>query len=126
MPALAADLPGDQRADAAGGAGHQGRAARSQNAGSTHEATVGKENAAGLPGNYAVSSDGNQPETAPARTAGLGTLRQAVPQRVGGGVGPAAGPDLAVQVGGMPLHGVRAQPQATGDLGVGLPGGHEP
>jgi len=54
-----------------------------------------------------------------------GALGQAVTQGVGGGVGAAAGPDLAVQVGHVPLDGMGAQPEPTGDLRVGLARGQQ-
>src|SRR5215472_1635530 len=77
------------------------------------EATVGSGSGAGLPGNYAVVTDGNP-------------LGQAAAQGVGGGVGPPPGADLTVEVGDVPLDGVRAQPETAGDLPVGLPRGQEP
>src|SRR5215471_15881335 len=62
------------------------------------EATVGSSGGAGLPGNHAGGANGK-------------LLGQAVAQRVGGGVGAPAGVDLAVEVGYVPLDGVRAQAQ---------------
>src|SRR6516164_5197665 len=77
------------------------------------EVTVGSAGRAGLPGNYAGPGGGNP-------------LCQPVTEGVGGGIGPPPGADLAVEVGYVPLDGVRAQAEAAGDLPVGLAGGQPP
>ena len=53
-------------------------------------------------------------------------LDEVAGERVGGGVGPAAGTDLGVYVTDVPLHGANAKYEIVGDLVVGTAAGHEP